>query len=81
MDTPKSEYGNLGDLIEALQIIGRYGEHGETHCEHDVFTVHGIDPALVSDEDKARLEELGFFVNDEFQNGQEHFTSYRWGSC
>lgn len=74
-------YGNLGDLIEALQILDRYGKSAETNCEHDVLTVHWIDLEKVIEEDKAWLDKLGFFINDEFNNGEEHFTSYRWGGC
>jgi len=66
----------MGDLIEALQILKKYGDpHYPTHCEHDVLHV-AIDPKMVSREDKVRLEQLSFSA-DEFGG----FSSYRFGSC
>lgn len=65
----------MKDLIEALQIFLKYGNpEYPTHCEHDKLTVC-IDPADVSEEDKARLEELGF--HEDCQD----FYSYKYGSC
>lgn len=65
----------MKDLIEALQIFLKYGNPcNPTHCEHDVLMVC-VDPAEVSDEDKARLGELGFHEE------AEDFRSYRYGSC
>lgn len=65
----------MNDLIEALEIFLKYGNpRSPTHCEHDVLMVC-VDPTEVSDEDKARLEELGFHEHD------EDFRSYRYGSC
>lgn len=70
----------MKDLIEALQILLKYGDpRNPTHCEHDVLTVVGIDPSDVAEEDKARLEELGFFISDEY--GEPMFRSYRYGSA
>lgn len=70
----------LEDLIKALQIFLKYGNPGHpTHCEHDILTICGIDPAIVSQEDKDALEELGFFVGDEY--GEEAFHSFRYGSA
>lgn len=66
----------MDELIEAFQIFRKYSdEKRPTHCEHDVLTVC-VDPAIVSDEDKKRLDELGFFDGEE-----ECFISYRFGSC
>lgn len=65
-------------LIEALTILLKYGNPPRpTHCEHDELTICGIDPADVSDEDKRRLDELGFFVSDD----GECFRSFRYGSA
>lgn len=70
----------MKNLIEALQILLKYEDPPfPTHCEHDVLTVVGIDPSDVSEEDKARLEELGFTVSDEY--GDLTFRSYRYGSA
>lgn len=70
----------LDGLIEALQVLRKYGNPSSpTHCEHDVLMICGIDPAAVSDEDKQRLDEFGFFVSNEY--GEEHFRSFRYGSA
>lgn len=67
----------MQNLILALQIFLNYGNPDyPTHCEHDVMWICGIDPDQVSDEDKAKLNELGFFV-DEYDNC---FKSYKYGS-
>jgi len=64
-------------LIEALQIFLKYGNPTHpTHCEHDELTV-AIDPSIVSAQDKVLLDDLGFIANDD----EEHFTSYKYGSC
>ena len=68
------------DLIEALRIFLKYGNpRNPTHCEHDVLTIIGIDPEQVSEDDKAELERLGFFVGSEY--GELAFHSYRYGSA
>ncbi len=68
----------MNDLIEALQIFLKYGDpYAPFNCDHDVLWVN-IDPDLVSDEDKARLDELSFFIGEEYEGG---FTSFRYGSC
>lgn len=67
----------MSKLIEALNIFLKYGDSTyPTHCEHDVLTV-AVSPDLVSDEDMAKLDELGFFINED----EECFQSYRYGSC
>jgi hypothetical protein len=73
----------MKDLIEALTIFAKYGDpYSPTHCEHDVLTVM-IDPADVSDEDKARLDKLGFRAGSEYGDDvfTSLFTSYRFGSA
>lgn len=70
----------LTELIEALTILNKYGDPAyPTHCEHDVLTICGIDPADVSEEDKEVLERKGFSVSTEY--GEEAFLSYRYGSA
>jgi hypothetical protein len=68
----------MKDLIEALTILLKYGDpYAPTHCEHDVLHVYcGVDPALVSDADRTRLDELSFTPSDE-----GGFYSFRFGSC
>lgn len=69
----------MRDLVEALNIFLKYGDpYSPTHCEHDTLTIM-IDPAVVSDEDKARLDKLGFFPGSEYAD--EVFTSVRFGSA
>jgi hypothetical protein len=68
------------DLIAALHIFLKYGDpRSPTHCEHDLLTICGIDPAVVSDEDKQALERLSFFVHREY--GEDQFGSFRFGSA
>lgn len=70
----------MEDLIKALQILLKYGNSQyPTHCEHDILTIVGIDPAVVSDEDKVELDKLGFFVGEEY--GEPMFHSFRFGSA
>ena len=67
----------LKDLIRALQIFLKYGNPMyPTHCEHDVLCITDFDPDIITAEDKAELDELGFFVSDEY----ECFISFRFGS-
>ena len=66
----------MKDLIEALTIFSKYtDEEYVTCCEHDVLYVI-VDPAIVSAEDKARLNALGFIPSR-----NDTFLSYRYGSC
>ena len=70
---------SLSDLIEALQILNKYGDPSyPTICMHDTLLICGIEPQDVSDEDKKKLDELGFFVAKEFDN---QFISFRFGSA
>jgi hypothetical protein len=65
----------VSDLIKALQIFLKYGDPSHpTCCEHDTLYV-SIDPELVSKEDEAILDGLGFF------KGSDGFKSFRFGSC
>jgi len=68
----------MNDLIEALQILLKYGnERWPTWCEHDCLNICGIDEKNVSEEDKLKLEELGFLINSE----EGGFFSHRFGSA
>lgn len=71
----------MNNLIEALQIFAKYNNPVRpTHCEHDVFMISPeIQPSIVSEEDKEKLDNLGFFVSTEY--GDEMFMSYKFGSC
>jgi hypothetical protein len=52
--------------MQHFQIFGKYVETsiGNIGCEHDVLYIY-CDHELVSEEDKARLEELGFRYKSE----------------
>lgn len=66
----------MDDLIEALTILRKYENPAfPTNCEHDTLWVN-VDSGLVSDEDKRRLDQLGFFPADE-----GGFMSFKFGSC
>ena len=66
----------MKDLIKALKIFVKYApdEKYPTWCENDILHVC-VDPYTVSEEDKATLEVLGFYADD------EDFYSYKYGSC
>ena len=71
----------MENLIKALQIFLKYGNPTyPTHCEHDVLYVVGISPDIVSDEDKAELEELGFLWKEPDAGAEDTFYSFRYGS-
>lgn len=64
------------DLIEGLALLAQHQNNDISpfHCEHDTLTVMA-DPAGFSDEELARLEQLGFEADD------ETFYSFRFGSA
>jgi len=66
----------MDDLIAALQIFRKYGNFKyPTYCGIDVLYV-SIDFHYVTEEDRIRLYELGFFIDLD----RGHFASYRFGS-
>lgn len=68
----------MKDLIEALQIFLKYGNSKwPTNCTHDQLAIMDISPADVSEEDVRRLDELGFFVDED----EGCFISFRFGSA
>lgn len=70
----------MDDLIEALQILRKYGNpEYPTHCEHDKLNVD-ISAELVSEEDIKKLNRLGFFV-DQGDGFEGTFSSFKFGSC
>ncbi len=66
----------MNDLIEALEIFKKYcgNKPNPTTCEHDMLFVNCVSPDEVSDEDKNRLNHLGFIPYEDFA-----FVSYRFG--
>jgi hypothetical protein len=71
----------MKDLIEALNIFGRYGDHDHpTHCEHEVLYIVGITEDEVSKEDTKRLDQLGFHFGS--PEGLDNcWYSHRFGSA
>jgi len=68
----------MDKLIEALQILLKYANPTyPTYCSHDKLTIN-VNPALVSPEDIAKLEELHVYVDTE---EDEYFFSNMYGSC
>lgn len=66
----------MKNLIEALQIFLKYGNPNyPTHCEHDELWICGYEDAEILEEDRAKLEELGFF------NYGDGWKSFRYGSA
>ena len=67
----------MNELIEALQIFAKYTDtKWPTHCEHDVLWICGVEPDKVTEEDKKRLDELGFFIDED-----NYFKSFHFGSA
>ena len=72
----------MDELIEALTIFRKYMSDTDakypTSCEQDVLFVCGVD-IEVSEEDKARLEELSFFpgTGEGEQDSCDTWHSYR----
>lgn len=66
------------DLIEGLTLLKPYrtDDFSPLHCEHDELWVMA-DPNKVAPEILVKLDELGFFVDDE----SDGFKSYRFGSA
>lgn len=70
----------MDDLIEALTIFRKYrNEKYPTHCEHDELIIVGVTFDEVSEQDRARLKELGFLWSGEDEEG--HWFSFRFGSA
>jgi len=71
----------MDDLIEALQILRKYGNpEWPTHCEHDELSIMDIKSADVSLEHKEKLDKLGFFISAD-DDGVDCFKSFRFGSA
>ena len=67
----------IAELIEALQIFEKYiGDNYPTNCSHDQLYV-AVDPNEVSEADIIKLDELGFFIDQELDG----FSSFKYGSC
>lgn len=84
----------MKDLIEALQILLKYGNPDyPTHCDHDELRICGYEPEKITPEDVKRLKELGFEVviegdlidpeegEDSDVHDESMIFSYKYGSC
>jgi hypothetical protein len=71
----------MKDLIEALTIFMKYledeNDFSPTGCEHDVLYIMSVGEDEVSQADCMRLDELGFFWNNEY----DCWASFRFGSA
>ncbi len=68
----------MDDLIEALTIFKKYSDtHNPTHCEHDTLYIVGPVWGEISDEDRERLDELGFLYSE----NDDAIISFRFGSA
>jgi hypothetical protein len=68
----------MKNLIEALQIFLKYQDNPRpTHCEHDIMMIMGITQEEVSEADRCRLDELGFFWHET----NDCWCSFRYGSA
>jgi hypothetical protein len=69
----------MENLIRALTIFLKYGNPTyPTHCEQDVMYICGIEPDMVTVEDKEELNALGFIVSED---GDDGFISFKYGSA
>ena len=70
----------MKDLIKALNILLKYGNPDyPCQCSYDQLYID-IDPKKVSDDDKKKLDDLGFFPGEE-EGCEEGFISFKYGSC
>lgn len=72
----------MNNFIKAMKIFLKYMNEDVHYpypfcCEHNVMYFHGVCPDLVSLEDKQKLYDLGFFVDEDIVC----FASYVYGSC
>jgi len=61
-DDAKS-FDRYSDFYNAFLIFGKYSDSGFVYAEHDEVYA-GPDASVVSDEDKQKLEELGWHVDE-----------------
>lgn len=68
----------MKNLIEALTIFVKYQDREcPTHCEHDVLYIMGITRDEVSENDRARLDQLGFIWSE----SDDCWISFEYGSA
>lgn len=68
----------MKNLIEALQIFGKYTTtEWPTNCCHDVLCIMQVEKDQPTEDERARLHELGFFWSDEY----DCWASFKYGSA
>lgn len=71
----------MNDLLQALTLFQSYLANKNSWspliCEHDILLVMDVKQEQVSEEDRARLKDLGFFWHTE----HECWASFRFGSA
>ena len=56
----------MNSVLEGLQILAKYFPDGDIAAEHDVIYAGGDNSDVeISEEDLARLDELGWFIDSE----------------
>lgn len=60
----------LSTLLEGMQILNKYmGKvEGECAAEHDIIYLPGPSKEELSAEDAKRLDDLGFFFDDQYDS-------------
>lgn len=68
----------MKNLIEALTIFAKYQDLPyPTSCAHDVLYIMGITRDEMTEEDRAKVEALGFFWSED----QDVWQSFKYGSA
>lgn len=68
-------------LEEAIKIFKKYDNpQWPFQCEHDLLIVF-VNPSIVSEEDRAKLDNLGFHCDNGDGEYTEGFVSYHFGSA
>jgi len=60
--------GEIQDMIEGLEIFDKYTDDKYVfYSQHDVIGI-GVSPTEVSDKDKEKLDDLGFYPKPEYDS-------------
>jgi hypothetical protein len=61
-------------MLEGLSILLKYKPDAYVEAEHDAVAVNVDGGVDISPEDKTRLDELGWFIGEDFGDCWGHFT-------
>ncbi len=53
-------------ILEGLKIIAKYTPDTDFAAEHDIIYCGECDEMNMSDEDKKKMEDLGWFIDEEY---------------